>query len=78
MTIPKWWGRLTSGFQNQERLSIVVDLGGITFSASGNQSYVLTAYVQFLQQLKDGESAMTEAEHVPQLPAFRTKPQGTC
>jgi hypothetical protein len=67
------WARLTS----PEHLSIAVDFGGVTFTADGHQTFVLTAFVQFLQQLKDAEAEVTEAEtHMQALPHFRRKPTG--
>lgn len=67
------WARLTS----PEHLSIAVDFGGVTFTASGNQTYVITAYSLFLHQLQDHDTEQPES-HVQPLPHFRAKPAGTC
>lgn len=71
------WARLTS----PDRLSIECDFGGVTFTAEGNQAFVLTAYVQWLTHLRDAQNEGAEAEqetHLQQLPHFRSKAVGSC
>jgi hypothetical protein len=68
------WARLTS----PDHLSIEVNLAGVTFKASGNQSYVITAYTIFVQQIQDSEPEAQAETHLQPLPHFRGKPAGTC
>lgn len=49
----------------------------MTFTASGHQTFVLTAYTLFLQQLQDADDT-EEQPRAQALPHFRAKPAGTC
>jgi hypothetical protein len=60
-----------------EQFTIEVDLGGMTFKASGSASYVISAYELFLQTLSDPGPVQQET-HLQPLPHFRGKPAGTC
>jgi hypothetical protein len=59
-----------------EQFTIEVDLGGMTFKASGSASYVISAYALFLQALS--ESGSTNESHLQHLPAFRAQKVGNC
>lgn len=72
------WERVWKPAPPPEGLSIAVDLGGVTFTASGHQSYVITAYALFLEQLNDAGAADKSEVVAQALPHFRAKPAGTC
>jgi hypothetical protein len=72
--IRQLWARLTS----PNHLNVEVDFGGVTFTAEGHETYVITAFLQFLNQLKDAEQETAQESHFQQLPHFRTKPVGRC
>lgn len=68
-----WWPKQPTP---QPEFSIEVDLGnGVSFSATGSEEHVITAFAWFMDLMKPDSS---QESAVPELPALRAQKVGTC